>query len=111
MPESGKLTGVYIQGKYKSSTTLLNAVEKVIQNFNADYRIKNNALWQELKKISPCFENCPVGTRTDDYIGTLNGEWVYARRVPHYETAEAAVFEYDIYRIPESIGADLEKLL
>lgn len=116
VPESGRLTGVYIQGTYKSSTALLSTVEKVIQGFNADYRIKSNDLWkrtgsQDMRKLSPCFENCPVGTRTDDYIGTLGGKWVYAKRVPHQETEDIAVFEYDVYQIPDNICADLEKLL
>ncbi len=112
----GQLTGVYIQGVYKSSTALVSTVEKAINGFNADYRIKSNKLWlknenQNMKKISPCYNGCAVGVQGDDYIGTMNGEWVYAKRVPAYETSDATVLEYDMYRIPDVLCAELENLL
>lgn len=107
IPTEGELNGVYWIGRKISNKGLCSAVSDVLKNFHSDFIYETEAMSpltkeRQLKEISFCFENCPVGVDPfDSYMGKLNGEWVFARQASHHEESGNRVYVYDIYRIPE----------
>ena len=77
--------------KYKNGE-LLKAIESIRTNFSTSYVYNDDKMWQitedkYLHELCIFFDGCPVGIRTYDHVGKLNGEYV------SYESG----FTYDIF--------------
>ncbi len=115
IPSSGTLNAVFLDGEKENSPELCVAITAILADFNADEEYKKESIvrdtdTQQLRNISFCYEDCPVGIdREDCHIGCLDGKWVFAKRSPESLKEYGEVFTYDIYNIPDEYISVIEK--
>ncbi len=110
-PQEGDVTAVYINGRKIDDAELAAAAQYMLENFapQREYAvesIRHDTETQQMRDISYCFEDCPVGIdRNGDHIGCIDGEWLFARR----DGEIGGKRRYQLCAIPEEYYEILEK--
>ena len=109
IPEEGKLTSVYINGRKVTNKKLLDAIEQLYSSDDGDfflYKVKDNFHRDYnifAKKVHLSYEGCPVGSDYKGYIGKVDGKWCYFHDYPGYRVSQKETipcFEIDEELLP-----------
>lgn len=113
IPCDGTLSAVFWNGKKVESAEFCAVVREILNDFRAERVYQTDAIFsltdaQQMRDIAFCWDDCPVGVdREDCWIGTLDGDWVFAKRMPDSEE-ESELHSYAICQIPNEYAKILE---
>ncbi len=111
IPSDGNITMVSISTINNVHDELLSAITEIENSFKTDYTYRNSKIWEHtdekvMEPIHIYYQNSTVAVNSDNYIGTMNGQIVYAKRRDNTIPPE-----YNVYIIPRAQAEIIQKYL
>ena len=117
IPTSGKITTVCWNGKYIKDKEFIDAISQIEIKKTTSFDYETEAIFrlndnQRMKALYFAYEDCPVATVNNGWLGKINGKWVittYVSSDRHNEDGSLKPHKVGCYSIPETYSQILEK--
>ena len=117
IPESGKVTKIYWNGKYITDTDFINAMTEIDAAKTATFDYETEGIFiltdnQRMKDLYFSYEDCPVATEFKGYMGKINDNWTITTYISSDQTNDDGSpkpYTVTCYSIPEQYADILEK--
>lgn len=114
LPTDGEIRGVSVNHHRLANRALTDVIRRAVVNFTVDGIHEGDGVRfgtaQCMRELSFFFDDNPVSA--DPYgfdLGTVDGEWVLARKISSRTEADDVYRTYEIYRFPADDAAMLEE--
>ena len=117
VPTTGKLTTVSWNGTYITDASFLDAMTKIEAEKNTTFTYETDGIYQltdtqHMRELYFAYENCPVTTNFQGYMGKVNGKWVITTHISQdtrNENGSPKMYPVSCYVIPEEYWDILSK--
>lgn len=115
IPSSGDVTAVFWKTAVPDDPELYGAIAEILTHAETDFSFETEEIYsltdsQQMRALYVGYEDCPVATNYEGYLGKYNGEWYLTTKIS--ETRDSSGKKtVSCYTIPEVHSEILEEHL